>query len=210
MLAIGVAGFGSAAQAEPVTLLAFGDSLTQGYGLEQGDGLVPQLQSWLAAHGAGDVTIINGGVSGDTTAGGLARIDWSLTPDIDAMMVILGGNDLLRGTDPAVTGANLDGILSEGQAKGVPMMLVGMQAAANFGADYKQQFDALYPELAARYDTVFVPSFYGALTGEDQDPAAMRGYLQADGIHPNPGGVQKIVEDLGPSVLELVARVGAK
>jgi acyl-CoA thioesterase I len=126
------------------------------------------------------------------------------------MMVILGGNDLLRGTDPAVTGANLDGILSAGQAKGVPMMLVGMQAAANFGADYKQQFDALYPELAARYDTVFVPSFYGALTGADQDPAAMRGYLQADGIHPNPEGVQKIVEDLGPSVLELVARVGAK
>ncbi|KAA2313654.1 arylesterase [Pseudooceanicola sediminis] len=198
-----------AAEQPAVTLLAFGDSLTQGYGLEQGDGLVPQLQSWLAAHGAGAVDIVNGGVSGDTTTGGLARIDWSLTPDIDAMMVILGGNDLLRGTDPAVTGANLDGILDAGQAKGLPMMLVGMQATANFGAGFKAEFDALYPDLAARYDTVFVPSFYAPLTGGSDDPVQMRNLLQADGIHPNRDGVSKIVATLGPAVLELLDRVEA-
>lgn len=195
-----------AAQAKPVTLLAFGDSLTQGYGLEQGDGLVPQLQGWLVAHGH-DVSIINGGVSGDTTTGGLARIDWSLTPEVDAMMVILGGNDLLRGTEPALVKSNLDGILAAGKAHGLAMMLVGMQAATNYGAAYKQQFDALYPALAETYATVFVPSYFAALAGPEADPAAMRGMMQADGIHPNAQGVKKIVAALGPKVEELLARV---
>lgn len=115
------------AQADEVVIAALGDSLTQGYGLVQEDGFVPQLQAWLAEQGA-DVTIINAGVSGDTTAGGLSRVDWTLTPDVDALIVALGGNDLLRGIAPEVSRANLQGILSAAAANSVPVLLVGMQA----------------------------------------------------------------------------------
>ncbi|QPM90964.1 arylesterase [Pseudooceanicola algae] len=211
MLSVWMAG-AAGAQADPVTLLAFGDSLTQGYGLQQGDGLVPQLQGWLAAEGR-EVTIINAGVSGDTTSGALARIDWSLTPDVDAMMVILGGNDLLRGTDPALTRSNLDAILQAGAARDLPMLLAGMQAATNYGAEYKADFDAIYPDLAENYDTVFVPSYLAPImsSGDDEaGPMVSRDLIQADGIHPNAAGVTRIVAALGPSVLELLDRVEAR
>ncbi|WP_232618228.1 arylesterase [Pseudooceanicola marinus] len=198
----------AAAQDEPLQLLAFGDSLTQGYGLPQGEGLVPQLESWLRERGQ-DVTVINGGVSGDTTAGGLSRIAWSLTPDVDAVMVTLGGNDLLRGLDPADTRTNLDGILTEIAVRDLPMMLVGMQAPGNYGTAYQQAFDGLYPELAEAHDAVYVPSFLAPLMGDPEapDPAAARAFLQADGIHPNAEGVARIVEALGPQVEDLLARV---
>lgn len=199
---MGTAGLASA---DPVRLLAFGDSLTQGYGLPQGEGLVPQLQTWLDEKGA-DVEVINGGVSGDTTAGGLARVEWSLSDGVDAMMVLLGGNDLLRGIDPASTRENLDGILAVGAGQDIPMMLIGMQAALNYGSDYKASFDTIYPDLAFRYDTVFVPSYYGAITGGEMEPAALQGYLQADGVHPNAEGVARAVEVLGPAVLDLLER----
>src|SRR6056297_4339597 len=139
-----------AAMAEDVRILALGDSLTQGYGLIEDFGFVPQLDAWLEAQGA-EVAVINGGVSGDTSAGGAARVEWSLTPDVDAMIVTLGGNDLLRGVEPSVTRANIETILRAAQEKSVKVLLVGMQAPGNYGPEYKQDFDSLYPELAEDY-----------------------------------------------------------
>lgn len=191
------------AAAEPLTLVALGDSLTQGYGLAPEDGFVPRLQEWLRAHGQ-DVTVVNAGVSGDTTAGGLARLEWTLTPDVDAMIVTLGGNDLLRGIDPAMSRANLEGILKGAAAHHVPVLLVAMQAPGNFGPDYKSSFDAIYPDLAAHYHARLAPGFFAPLQKDNPDPAALAPYLQADGMHPNPEGVKKIVDGLGPQVIALL------
>lgn len=191
------------AVADPVTIVALGDSLTQGYGLPPGDGLVPQLQGWLDRHDAGAV-VLNAGVSGDTTAGGLARVGWTLTPEVDAMIVSLGGNDFLRGLDPGVTRANLAAILDRADASGLPLLLIGLHAAPNYGADYQRDFDAIFPELAAEHGALLYPSFFTALGGDAAtvDPALM----QPDGIHPNREGVARVVESLGPLVLELVGR----
>ncbi len=191
--------------AEEVTIAALGDSLTHGYGLPQGQGFVPQLQAWLDAQGA-EAQVINAGVSGDTTAGGLSRVGWTLTPDVDAMIVALGGNDLLRGIDPGESRANLDGILAAAQAAKVPVLLVGMKAPGNYGPDYKQAFDAIYPELSAAYETLYLDSFFAGLGAAASDPAAMRAFAQADGIHPNADGVARIVEGFGPVVLDLIAQ----
>lgn len=193
------------AAAEPVTVAALGDSLTQGYGLPVGDGFVPQLEAWLKARGA-DVVLVNAGVSGDTSAGGLARVDWTLTPDVDAMIVALGGNDLLRGIDPATTRANIEGILTAAAARDLPVLVVGMVAPGNFGQDYKQAFDAIYPDLSAEYGALHYPAFLDALTSIEDRAAAIRDYMQPDGIHPNREGVSLIVEAMGPAVLELVGR----
>jgi acyl-CoA thioesterase-1 len=197
--------------AEPVTIVALGDSLTAGYGLaDQTQGLVPQLEGWLKAKGA-DVVIQNAGVSGDTTAGGLARVGWALGPDADAMIVTLGGNDMLRGLDPAGSKASLDGILKEAEARGLPVLLVAMKAPGNFGPEYKAAFDGMYAELAAQYGAVLADDFFAGLraAGADpSDPASLAAYMQADGIHPNPEGVKLIVEGLGPKVQDLLARVG--
>ncbi|CAM4196409.1 arylesterase [Palleronia rufa] len=193
--------------AAEVTVAALGDSLTQGYGLPQEDGFVPQLQAWLDARGA-EATVVNAGVSGDTTAGGLSRVDWTLTPDVDAMIVALGGNDLLRGIDPANSRANLDGILSAADARGVAVLLVGMEAPGNYGADYKAAFDGMYGDLGRKWDVPVAGSFLGALAGIADRQGAMRDYMQQDGIHPNADGVALIVEALGPAVLDLVERAG--
>lgn len=197
--------FSAPAWADPVKLVALGDSLTAGYGLAPEDGFVPQLQGWLAAQGR-EVVVVNAGVSGDTTAGGLSRLDWSLTPDTKGLIVELGGNDMLRGLAPAEARANLEAILKGAKARGVPVLLVGMQAPGNYGADYKTAFDAIYPDLAAQYDAVLVPSFFAPLT-QGGDPAAAQGMMQADGIHPNPEGVKKIVAALGPKVIDLLGRI---
>lgn len=191
--------------AQPVTVAALGDSLTQGYGLPQEDGFVPQLQNWLGAEGE-DVMIVNAGVSGDTTAGGLSRVDWTLTPDVDALIVALGGNDLLRGLPPEVSRANLEGILQKATERGLPVLLVGLIAPGNYGPDYKAAFDAMYPELAAAYGTLLVESFLGPLTAEVDQAQALRDYMQSDGIHPNADGVAKIVAALGPQVQALIAQ----
>ena len=191
--------------AETVTIAALGDSLTQGYGLPAEAGFVPQLENWLQDQGQ-DVRVINAGVSGDTTAGGLSRVGWTLTPDVDGLIVTLGGNDLLRGIDPAVSRANLDGILKVADAAGVEVLLVGMQAPGNYGPDYKAQFDAMYPELATTYGTLFAASFFEGLGGVDASPSDVRAFMQADGIHPNATGVMRIVEGLGPSVLDLLTK----
>ncbi|MCR8827688.1 arylesterase [Pseudosulfitobacter koreensis] len=194
------------ALAEPVVIAALGDSLTQGYGLPQEEGFVPQLESWLREQGA-DVQILNAGVSGDTTAGGLSRAAWTLTPDVDAMIVTLGGNDLLRGIDPAVSRANLDGILQAAAEADVEVLLVGMQAPGNYGPEYKAAFDAMYSELAEQYDTLYAPSFFEGMGGVGIDPAQVRGLMQADGIHPNAEGVVQIVQGLGPEVLNLISEL---
>jgi acyl-CoA thioesterase-1 len=190
-----------------VTVAALGDSLTQGYGLPPDDGFVPQLQRWLDAKGA-DATILNAGVSGDTTQGGLSRVDWTLTPEVDALIVALGGNDVLRGIDPGVTRANLDGIMQAAAARDIPVLLVGMSAPGNYGADYKAEFDAIYPDLAARYGALLHPDFLRAITGQPDREAALAAYMQPDGLHPSAAGVALVVEDIGPAVLDLVKAAG--
>lgn len=188
------------------TIAALGDSLTQGYGLVQDDGFVPQLQHWLSDQGH-DVVIVNAGVSGDTTAGGLSRIDWTLTPDVEGLIVALGGNDLLRGIDPATSRANLDGVLQRAGAAGVPVLLVGMSAPGNYGPDFKRDFDAIYPELAETHGALYVPNFLGALEQLEDREAAIARYMQPDRIHPNAEGVALIVEALGPHVITLLGRI---
>ncbi|GGH35868.1 acyl-CoA thioesterase-1 [Cribrihabitans marinus] len=197
-----------AAHAEPVVIAALGDSLTQGYGLVEPDGFVPQMRDWLAEQGA-EVQLINAGVSGDTTAGGAARVGWTLTPEVDAMIVALGGNDLLRGIAPEVARANLARILDAAETADVEVLLVGMQAPGNYGPDYKVEFDAIYPELAAEFDTLYAEDFFAGLEAGD-DPAAAREMMQADGIHPNAEGVERIVAALGPHVLELAERAAGE
>jgi acyl-CoA thioesterase-1 len=198
-----ILGAGLAA-AEPVTIAALGDSLTQGYGLAPEQGFVPQLQRWLDAAGE-EVELINAGVSGDTTAGGLSRIGWTLTPEVDALIVALGGNDLLRGIDPGVARSNLDGILAEATARDLPVLLVGMDAPSNYGADYEAAFEAIYPELAERYGVLHHENFLGALAALGDREMALERYMQPDRIHPNAEGVALIVQDLGPRVAELAA-----
>lgn len=196
----------TAALAGTITVAALGDSLTAGYGLPQEEGLVPQLEAWLTARGH-DVKIINAGVSGDTTRGGLARIDWTLTPDVNALIVTLGGNDLLRGIDPRESRANLEGILKKAQARSLPVLLVGLKAPSNYGPDYKTAFDRIYPDLAKKYGAILHDDFFrGLLDGQDRASALSR-YMQADGIHPNARGVALLVEQIGPSVERLIKRV---
>ena len=194
------------AQAETITVAALGDSLTAGYGLRQGDGFVPQLEAWLQEQGA-DVAIMNAGVSGDTTAGGLSRVAWTLTPDVDAMIVSLGGNDYLRGLDPDVSRANLDGILAAGQDAGVEMLLVGLSVGANYDLDYKQEFEGMYPALAEKYDVPLYSDFAGGLRAAAGMQEGMSEFLQTDGIHPNKEGVSVIVAAIGPAILRPVEAV---
>jgi acyl-CoA thioesterase-1 len=195
------------ANADQITIAALGDSLTQGYGLPADQGFVPQLDGWLKSQDA-DVLLINAGVSGDTTAGGLSRIDWTLTPDVNALIVALGGNDLLRGIDPAVSRENLAGILEIASTRGLPVLLVGMDAPSNYGAEYEAAFDAMYGELADRFGALLYPNFLGALAARNDTADTLRRFMQADGIHPNAKGVALIVDDIGPRVLELISSVG--
>lgn len=191
---------------DPITIVAFGDSLTQGYGLPQSDGLVPQLQGWLHANGAKNVTVLNAGVSGDTTAGGLARIAWTLDDTVDGVIVTLGGNDLLRGVFPDASKANLDGILQVVTDAGLPALLVGLPGPSNYGPEFKAEFDAMYPALATKHDVLLYPFYFEGL-GAGEDTAAMLEFMQDDGTHPNAIGVGKIVVHIGPSVLELIAQI---
>ncbi len=205
-LAMMFAAFAFPATAQDIEILALGDSLTQGYGLFDNEGFVHQLTAWLDENGQ-TVRVVNGGVSGDTTAGGLARADWSIGPLTDAMILTLGGNDLLRGIPPEVSRTNIKGILEIAQNKGLEVLLVGMTAPANYGDDYKQAFDALYPELAKEYETLYLDSFFAGLMQDGAPVPGFDSFMQADGIHPNAEGVAKIVEVVGPYVLELIDRV---
>lgn len=192
--------------AEPVTVLALGDSLTQGYGLVAQQGFVPQMQNWLEEQGQ-EVALINGGVSGDTTTGGLARIGWSLKPEVDGLIVALGGNDLLRGIDPDLSRRNLAGILDVAAASEIPVLLVGIHVPNNYGAEYKQLFESIYPDLAAQYDALLADNFLAGLYESPNDGlASVVQFLQSDGLHPNEAGVARIVTALGPKVEELISR----
>jgi len=201
LLALLALAGGAAAE---VRILAFGDSLTAGYGVPDGEGFVPRLDAWLAAHGAADVVVVNGGVSGDTSAGGLARIDWALEDDVDGVIVELGANDMLRGIDPGVTRANLDGILTAIEAEGLPAILAGMPAPANYPEDYRKAYKGMFRELAAEHGAIYYSSFFGGL-GQGRSIREIMRLFQSDGLHPNPDGVQAIVDHIGPVVLELVA-----
>jgi Lysophospholipase L1 and related esterases len=195
----------SVARAETVRLTALGDSLTQGYGLMPGEGLVPQLEAWLRARGH-DVTIQNAGVSGDTTTGGLARLDWTLADQPQAIIVALGGNDLLRGIDPALSRANLDAILTRLGADGVPALLVGLPAPGNYGPEYQAAFAAMYPDLAEAHGALLVPDLLAPIAARVEEGASPTSLFQSDMIHPNPEGVALVVEGLGPAVEALLER----
>ena len=206
-IGIGLSGFGVLRRAEaqggarePIRLLVLGDSLAAGYGLPQGQGFVSQLQAALAARGRA-VRIIDAGVSGDTTAGGLARLDWALADRPQAVLVELGGNDGLRGLPPRDSRANLAGILDKLAAAKLPVLLAGMLAPPNLGADYGREFAAMFTELArTRPDVLLYPFFLDGVAGD----AALN---QPDGIHPNPEGVAIIVARILPMVETLLDRV---
>ena len=202
----GLAGLLSAllalpAAAETLRLVALGDSLTHGYGLAQDQGFVPQLQRWLDERGA-DVEVVNMGVSGDTTAGGKARLEWALAGGADAVILQLGGNDLLRGFDPSISRANLDAMLTTLGDRDIPVLLAGLKAPLNFGLEWQTRFEGMYEELAEKHDTLLFPSFLGGVFGNAQ-------LMQPDYIHPNALGVAHIVEAIGPSVLDLLERAAA-
>ena len=188
------------AQGRSLRLLVLGDSLVAGYGLAVADGFVAQLQEALRSRGL-RVSVQDAGVSGDTSAGGLARLDWALAEKPDAAIVELGGNDGLRGLAPAATRANLNAILDRLAARGIPTLLAGMLAPPNLGAEYGREFASVYQDLArTRPDIVFYPFFLEGVAGD----ASLN---QADGIHPNPAGVRAIVGRILPSVDALLARV---
>jgi len=185
----------------PVKIVALGDSLTAGFGLPADAAFPARLERALAQKPIA-ATVVNAGVSGDTTADGLARLDWSVPDDTDAVILELGANDALRGIDPAHTRANLDAIMRSLAARRLPVLLAGMRAPPNMGADYAKAFDPIYPALADTYGAVFYPFF---LDGVAADPKLNQG----DGIHPSAAGVDVIVARMLPKVEELIARVRA-
>jgi acyl-CoA thioesterase-1 len=189
------------ARAEPLRIVALGDSLTAGYGLEPAESFTIQLEKALKARGH-DIVIVNAGVSGDTSSDGLARVDWSVGEDADAVIVELGANDALRGVDPAITREALDGLLARLGERGLPVLLAGMLAPPNLGRDYGAKFNPVYPELAAKHGTLLYPFFLDGV-------AARPDLNQSDGTHPNAEGVAIIVERIVPSVEALIAAVSA-
>ena len=187
-------------QAASRTLLMLGDSLGAGYGLPAAQGFTARLEAALRRRGH-DIKVMNGSISGDTTAGGRARLGWALSSKPDYAIVELGGNDGLRGLDPAETRANLRAILERLREKKVPVLLAGMLAPRNLGPEYERAFNSAYPELARQYGAVLYPFF---LDGVALDPKLN----QPDLIHPNAKGVSVIVERIVPFVEKLVTRTG--
>ena len=202
LLTIGAAPLTAAETQKPITLIAFGDSLTAGYQLPRPDGFPAQLQVALEAKGY-KVQVINAGVSGDTTSGGLERLDWTLQNGADAVILELGANDMLRGIDPKVPRANLDKMLGILKSKGIDVLLVGMHAINNMGDGYKESFEAIYPDLAAKHAVQFYPHF---MEGIKIDPS----FLQADGLHPTAKGIAEIVKRILPDAEALVKKAAAR
>ena len=200
VLLIILLGAASPLRAEPKTIVAFGDSLTQGYGLPADAGFVPQMGAWLAAQGA-SVRMVNAGVSGDTTAGGLARLDWTLAEPADLVIVNLGSNDMLRGLDPNLAYENLKQIMDKLEAKNMSTLLIGHLGPLNYGAEYKADYDGAFEKIAASYEMVFYPFFFNMLMEADGVTPNLQLYFQPDGMHPNAEGVQAVVSDMGPYVL---------
>jgi acyl-CoA thioesterase-1 len=177
-------------------LLVLGDSLTAGYGLPAHESFTAQLEKALRQSGYA-VKVINAGVSGDTTAGGLARVDWLLSDEPDMVIVELGANDALRGLSTTMTYNNLDAILTKLKQNRMPVLLAGMQAPKNLGDDYVERFNRIFPNLAERHNVALYPFF---LEGVALDPSLN----QPDGIHPNFAGVKVIVNNILPFVLDLI------
>ena len=184
------------ARAEPVRIVALGDSLTAGFGLPVAEAFPTRLQAALKAKGI-DATIANAGVSGDTASGGLERLSWSVPDGTDAVILELGANDALRGLDPTLTEKALDAILVKLAARHIPVLLAGMKAPPNMGADYAKRFDGIYPALAAKHPVIVYPFFLDGVAGD-------RALNQGDGMHPTAAGVDIIVQRILPSVEELI------
>jgi acyl-CoA thioesterase-1 len=183
--------------AKPIQIVGFGDSLMAGYDLPPGQGFTDRLQAALRAKGH-DVTVADAGVSGDTTSGGLARLDWSVPDGTDLVILELGGNDMLRGIDPALVNKNLDAMMARLTDRHIPVLLVGMVAAPNLGHAYGEAFGAIYPRLARKYGAILYPFFLDGVAGN--------GSLQLeDGMHPNAAGVARMVEAILPKVEEAIA-----
>ncbi|MGE0039353.1 MAG: arylesterase [Xanthobacteraceae bacterium] len=198
LLLIATAAAASPAE-RPVKIVALGDSLTAGFGLAASEAFPARLEKALKARGLA-VEVANAGVSGDTTSGGLARLDWAVPEGTDAVIVELGANDMLRGTDPRTARRALEEIVRRLTERRIAVLLAGMRAAPNLGPEYAQKFEAIYPELAAKYDVVFYPFFLDGIAAESR-------LNQRDGLHPTKAGVDAIVARILPKVEELVARV---
>lgn len=198
---LGVAGAlsmsASARAADPLRLVALGDSLTAGYQLPPAAAFPAQLEKALTARGLA-VTVENAGVSGDTASGGLARLDWAIGEGVKGVLLELGANDALRGVPPAETRAALDAIITRLKERGIGVLLIGMRAPPNMGADYQTAFDAIYPDLAAKHGVPLYPFF---LDGVVADPSLNL----PDGMHPTEKGVAVIVERILPSVEKFIA-----
>jgi acyl-CoA thioesterase I len=189
-------GGGAPAAPRVPVILAFGDSLTAGFGLPAEAAFPPRLEATLRAEGVG-VTVINAGVSGDTTTDGLARLDWALAGKPDIVILELGANDALRGIEPSIARANLEVMIGKIQASGAKLLLMGMQAPPNWGEDYRREFDRIYPELANAHGVTLYPFF---LEGVAMDPKLN----QPDGLHPNEAGVAVLVDRIAPYVARLI------
>lgn len=200
-LFLGTVCFASAfaQDAEKIDVLLFGDSIAAGYGLAPRDALAGQLAARLVADGLA-TRVHNGGVSGDTTAGGLARLGWTLDEATDVVIIVLGGNDAMRGLSPSQSENNLDQLVGALKARGLQVLLTGMRAPPNLGADYAAAFEPMYERVAAKHSVALYPFI---LEGVAADPALN----QADGIHPNPEGVAIMVEGLAPLVAKLAGRL---
>ena len=185
-----------------IKLVAFGDSITAGLGLKAQDAYPERLQRLLTAKGI-DAEIANAGVSGDTAADGLDRLDWSIPDGTDGVLLALGANDMLRGLDPGQTAATLEKIIAALEGRKIPILLVGMKAGANFGEPYRAAFDKIFPDLAAKHGIDLYPFLL-------QDVALDPALNQGDGIHPNPKGAARIAERMLPSVLRLIDRIGKR
>ena len=199
-LMLTAAGLRAETGAGELRILMLGDSLTAGYGLASRDALPTRLEAALRGRGL-DARVIDAGVSGDTTAGGLARLEWALADRPHAVIVALGANDALRAIDPAVAHSNLDRLLGALAEHRLPVLLAGMMAPRNLGRDYGARFDAIYPRLAARHGALLYPFLLDGV-------ATVAALNQTDGLHPNPAGVEVIVERILPSALCLVRRTG--
>ncbi|MGA8171259.1 MAG: arylesterase [Methylocystis sp.] len=187
------------AHAEPLRVLAFGDSLTAGHGLSAEEAFPAQLERRLRADGF-DVKVVNAGVSGETTAGGLARADFALGEGADLVILELGANDMLRGVDPKLTSANLEKLVAAIEARKAAIVLAGMVASGNFGPDYKKRFDAVFPALAERHKLPLYPFFLSGVAGD-------KALVLPDGLHPNADGAARIASGIAPLVEENLARL---
>jgi acyl-CoA thioesterase-1 len=190
------------AQGQPIRLVALGDSLSAGYGLPQEAAFPVVLERALKARGH-KVEVTNAGVSGDTSSGGLDRLDWSVPDGTDGVILELGANDMLRGLDPALTRRNIEAIVERLKARNIPVMLAGMYASRNLGPDYVQKFDSLYPDIAKKHDLVLYPFFLEGVAGD-------RSLNLPDGLHPTAKGVEIIVGRILPSVETFLARIAQR